>query len=80
MELEILKWIIMTLGGIAVWFMKNAVTTAQSDIKNLKTDLDNMKRDYLHKDDFKDFKLELRSMFDEIKTDIRDLKHSTVNK
>lgn len=80
MELEILKWIIMTLGGIAVWFMKNAVTTAQGDIKTLKIDIDNMKRDYLHKDDFKDFKVELRSMFDEIKTDIRELKHSTVNK
>lgn len=75
MEVEIIKWIIMTLGGIVVWFMKNTISDQQTEIKNLKSDIEVIKQEYLPKDDFKEFKRELRDMFTEIKTDIRELKN-----
>lgn len=74
MEVEIIKWIFMTLGGIVVWFMKNTIRDQQTEIKNLKSDIEVIKQEYLPKDDFKEFKRELRDMFTEIKTDIRELK------
>jgi len=72
--LEVIKWIVMGGVGIIMWFMRNTVTTAQTEIKDLKQDVDFIKREYLSKNDFKDFKIELREMFNEIKTDIRELK------
>jgi hypothetical protein len=61
---DVIKWVVLTIMGIAVWFLKNTIT-------KLQTDVDMIKEKYLHKDDFKEFKTELRSMFDELRTDIR---------
>ena len=63
-EIEIAKWVVLTVMGIAVWFTKNT-------LRDLRNDVEMIKKDYLHKEDFKDFKVELRSMFEEIKMDIR---------
>lgn len=54
--------------GLAVWFLKTTITKLQSDV-------DMIKKDYLHKDDFKDFKVELRAMFEELRKDIRAMNH-----
>ncbi len=40
----------------------------------LQVDIQNIKNEYLHKNDFKDFKIELRSMFDDLKKDIKELR------
>lgn len=40
----------------------------------LQVDIQNIKNEYLHKNDFKDFKMELRSMFDDLKKDIKELR------
>lgn len=61
---EVLKWIVITIMGIAVWFFKSTLT-------DLKADVEMIKRDYLHKEDFRDFKTELRAMFDDLRKDIR---------
>lgn len=45
----------------------------QESHKAIVLDLQTTKQNYLHKDDFKDFKIELRGMFEEIKQDIRSL-------
>jgi hypothetical protein len=74
MELEVLKWVVMLLLGVGGWFMRNMVSNTQEDIKYIKQDIDKLKQEKLSKDDFKEFKVELREMFNEIKTDIRDLK------
>lgn len=74
-EMEFVRWLITAVGGLAVWFMKNTLTNTQEELRQLQNGLNDIKRDYLHKDDFKEFKTELRGMFDEIKTDIRELKH-----
>ena len=74
MEAEVVKWFFMLALGIGGWFMRNMVATVQDDIKAIKQDIDRLKQEKLSKDDFKDFKIELREMFNEIKTDIRELK------
>jgi hypothetical protein len=74
MELEVLKWVVMLLLGVGGWFMRNMVSNTQEEIKHIKQDIDRLKQEKLSKDDFKEFKVELREMFNEIKTDIRDLK------
>jgi hypothetical protein len=73
-EIEFVKWAALALLGGFQWFIRNMITTTKDDIANLRKELDLVKQNYLHKDDFKEFKTELRSMFEEIKKDIRDLK------
>lgn len=75
-EIELAKWIIMTaLAGI-IYFMKKTQDTNEKRIEELEDSHQRMKGDYLHKDDFKEFKLELRGMFDELRKDIRSLNHN----
>lgn len=74
MELEIIKWIAMSVMGLAMWFLKRTIDSYDERLKEISQQIVSIQRDYLHRDDFKDFKLELRAMFDEIKADIRELK------
>lgn len=53
--------------------MKRTIDQNDSEVKDLKRTVQQIKEQYLHKDDFKDFKAELRSMFDELRMDIRNL-------
>lgn len=73
-EAELLKWLIMACLTGFVWFVKRTVNNAEDNIKQLQTELQTVKEKYLHKDDFRDFKLELRNMFEEIKNDIKQLR------
>lgn len=70
-ELEFVKWGIFSLMGLAVWFMKRTLDSNEQKIKLLEDTVHTIKTEYLHKNDFKEFKLELRGMFEEIKQDIR---------
>jgi hypothetical protein len=45
----------------------------EHDVEDVKLNIQKIKQDYLHKEDFKEFKTELRGMFEEIKQDIRAL-------
>ena len=74
-EIEFIKWAILALFGGLVWFLKRTVDTADSRIKALETDLQLVKNEYLHKNDFREFKTELRSMFEEIRKDLRQINH-----
>lgn len=60
---------------IVAFFLKRTLDSNDDKVKQLEKDIAEIRRDYLHRDDFKEFKLELRSMFDEIKADIRELKN-----
>lgn len=73
-EIELAKWIITGALGLVVWFMKRTIDLQDKRLEILEKRQESFKDDYLHKNDFKEFKLELRSMFEEIKTDIRELK------
>ncbi len=81
MELEIVKWIVFAGLGLAVYFLKRTIELNDQKIKDLETkllalalELQTIKQDYLHKSDFKEFKVELRGWFEEMKLDIRALR------
>ena len=66
--------------GIGGYLMKRSITEndnkihdLQLDNKRINTELQDIRHTHVHKDDFKDFKVELRGMFEEIRTDIRSL-------
>lgn len=73
-ESQILQWFVFGLMGVAVWFMKNNITESKERLNKLEQDLSSVKQNYLHRDDFKEFKVELRGMFEEIRKDIRSIK------
>jgi hypothetical protein len=77
-EGEVVRWIILAAFGAVGWFMKRTINEQQERITALEKDQQRIREDYLHKNDFKDFKVELRSWFDEIKTDIRGLRQPHV--
>lgn len=73
-ELEIIKWgFLLVLGGFT-FMLQRELKTKDDSIKQLQLEVQNIKQNYLHRDDFKEFKIELRSIFEEIKMDIRSLK------
>lgn len=73
-ELEIIRWALTLAIGILGYLMKRNIESAESRITKLETDMENFRSNYLHKDDFKEFKTELKSMFEEIKADIRTIR------
>ncbi len=75
-EIELAKWVIMVALSGVIYFMKKTQETNEKRIDELEHNQSKFKDEYLHKSDFKDFKLELRGMFEEIKTDIRNLRQN----
>jgi len=80
-ELEIAKWIAMAILSGFVWFLRRTVdsydnkfTSMENKLKATEESINKIKQDYLHRDDFKEFKIELRLMFEDLKQDIRALK------
>jgi uncharacterized membrane protein YhiD involved in acid resistance len=65
--------VILSAFGLVIWFMQNNITNTREDLIELRNEIANVKSNYLHKDDFKEFKTELRNIFNEIKNDIRSL-------
>lgn len=75
MELEIIKWLVFGIMGVAVWFLKRNIEETKEDLKNLRNEQIHIRQNYVHKDDFKDFKIEFKSWFDELKMEIRLLRN-----
>jgi len=73
-ESQILQWFVFGLMGVAVWFMKNNIMESKDRLTKLESELSSVKQNYLPRDDFKEFKVELRGMFEEIRKDIRSIK------
>ena len=80
-EVDIAKWVITILLGVGGYFLKRMIDDNSEKLRDLQSNLTQdrnelikVKEEYLHKNDFREFKLELRSMFEEIKTDIRGLR------
>lgn len=72
-EADIVKWVVWGAVGIVMWFLRNTITKSQKDIEDLKADNIKIRTDYLHRDDFREFKVELRLMFDELKQSIKEI-------
>lgn len=73
-ETDFVFYIISGLLGFGMYLFKRTLEQQQEDIKELKVQQARIKEEYLPKNDFREFKTELRSMFEEIKTDIKELK------
>lgn len=76
--METMEWAYLgatTALGVIMWFLKRTITVNETNIDNMRRELAEVKLSYLRKDDFKDFKQELRNQFDEVKEMIRDIKH-----
>jgi hypothetical protein len=57
--------------------LKRELSTKDQDIKELKFEVQHIKTNYLHRDDFKEFKTELRSMFEDLRSDIRAIREKS---
>lgn len=73
MEFELAKWALLALLGVAQYFFNRTLNQMDKDnaankikIDALTGDLMNIRKEYLHKDDFKDFKAELWQRFDRL--------------
>lgn len=80
-EIKILEWVIMTIIGGGGYLLKRTVDHQDSRVTLLEKQhleklqvISEIKQNWVHKEDMKEFKAELRSMFEEIKSDIRELK------
>ena len=79
MEAELLKWVVFGIMGVSIWFMKRTIDGYDTRLKEQQKEIAEIRRDYLHRDDFKEFKMELWNMFNEIKQDIKDIKNEKNN-
>lgn len=74
MDAETVRWIITALMGVAMFFVRQNIANTQSTLTAIEVDIQSIKDTRLHKDDFREFKTELRGQFEELKQSIRDLK------
>lgn len=75
-EIEYIKWgFLFVLGGL-VFMIKRELSNKDVEIQKIKDDIQNLKDNKVHKDDIKEFKVELRVMFDELKQDIRAIRNA----
>lgn len=71
MDAEWVRWALTALMGLIMWFGKRTLDDLKDSNVKLHDELETVKREYLHKNDFKDFKSELKEMFQEFKQDIK---------
>lgn len=74
-EVEFIKWAILAILGGFVWFLKRTITDNETEISRLNAEVNDIKLNYLHRNDFREFKEELRQMFDRLREDIKEIKH-----
>lgn len=77
--MEVLEIIVVLLGGAAsllAWFFKRTLDGMRVDIKDLQLSDQSIRDIYLQKNDFREFKTELRAMFEELRHDIKDIKRN----
>ena len=83
LESSIIWWIASGIATFALYLLKRNINEIDRTLINqeaalllLRNEIQTIRNDYLPKNDFKDFKIELRGMFDELKNDIRGLRHN----
>ena len=82
LESSIIWWIASGIATFALYLLKRNINEIDRTLINqeaalllLRNEIQTIRNDYLPKNDFKDFKIELRVMFDELKNDIKGLRH-----
>lgn len=77
MDAELVRWLLTGLMGLIMWFGKRTIDLNERRTDDLEKETASIKQNYIHKEDFREFKGELRAMFDEIKQTIKELKHGS---
>ena len=72
-ELEVVRWLAFAGLSVALFFLKRTLDLVEEKNKELEREIHIIQNEYLHKDDFREFKNELRTMFEEIRKDVRSL-------
>lgn len=82
-ESTLLLYVLPLVAGLALYLLKRQIDQLDKTLvehkqmfNSIQSDIQVIRNEYLHKNDFKDFKIELRGMFDELKNDIRGLRHN----
>jgi hypothetical protein len=75
MSIQDLQWVVSGVLAIMSYFLKRTIDGYDEKIKQSEVQIADIRRDYLHKGDFKEFKHDLRGMFEEIKSDIKEIKY-----
>ncbi len=80
-ESTLLLYVLPLVAGLALYLLKRQIDQLDKTLVEhkqmfslIQSDIQVIRNEYLHKNDFKDFKIELRLMFDELKNDIRGLR------
>lgn len=73
-EIEYLKWAVAFLLGGWGWYVKRLIDNLESANDALRGEIAEIKENYIRKEDFKEFKVEIKDMFNEIKQDLKELK------
>ncbi len=72
---ELLKWgALAALGGFT-YMLRRELDAQDKFNETLKREIQELKDSRVHKDDFKEFKIELRSWFEDLRQDIRTLRN-----
>ncbi len=78
-SLEVLLFIGNAILAGFAWFLKRELAMFENRITKIENEQIASRNDYLHKDDFKEFKQELKSMFEDLKQDIQTIRANIRN-
>ena len=76
-EIHLLNWIVASIFAVFGWFLRRTIVMLEDKSTKLEQDINDVKLTYLHKEEFKEFKNELKGMFLDLKNDLRALSHCT---
>lgn len=72
---ELLKWVALAALGGFTYMLRRELDAQDKVNEALKKDIQDLKDTRVHKDDFREFRVELRSWFDDLKQDIRTIRN-----
>ena len=72
---EFLKWVALAALGGFTYMLRRELDAQSETNKRLRDDIQYLKDTRVHKDDFRELKVELRSWFEDLKADIRTIRN-----
>lgn len=72
-DAETVRWALTGILGVIMFLWKRTIDDNKLSVAALQLDVQTLKDTRLHKDDFKDFKMELRTQFQDLKDAIKAL-------
>lgn len=81
MESIILIYVLPVVGALAIYLLKRSIDQMDKELVDHKSthttlhqEIQYIRSEYLHKNDFREFKSELRAMFEDLRQDIKTLR------